>query len=449
MKASLKQLDRFAWIILALALILRIIVAQMVISEGRHMGDSLYYQTIASQPILFLWNKDAPVTSVAPLYPLLLIPFFQLIPNSQLLVQIQAVQIAQALLDTITLILIYRLVLRLFDQRVARVALVIQAFDLRYAFQASKLVTEVLYIFLMVGFMLIVLIATSEEKLKPYRQAGVWLGLAVLTRPVPLLFPAVLLIHAWFHPQDRRRALKGVAQLTGIMLLVVTPGVIRASFAGGGFVPLSDTFFSHLWLSSREDGRDIGGKVAEQAVMEETGSESIGTTSNKQYLDAALANILSAPWQWGKRVIGDTLRAYVQPYPTLLLIAPSDTGAREVIQNFFAGRASLGDVLTIPGLWRRLLMYIWHFGTLIGGTIGLVLAWREYKWQLLPLYGWVIYTTAATAAFLIEPRYIFPTMFVFTILTAYAAVRLYDMIRQSRRVAVTPAPETGDASHTS
>lgn len=442
MKASLKQLDRFAWIILALALILRIIVAWIVLQDIPHWGDSYYYRTIATDPIRFLYNEAAPVTSVAPLYPILLIPFFQLIPGSMPLVQLHAVQIAQALLDTVTIVLLYLLVFRLFDRRIARVALVIQAFDIRYAFQASKLVTEVLYICLMVGFMLVYLIATSEGKMKHYRQAGLLLGLAVLTRPIPLLFPAVLVIHAWLHPQDRRQALKGVAQLAGIMLLVVLPWVIRSSFASGEFVPLSDTVFSQLWLSSRENGRESTDSLVEEAVREEIGSESFGETSNQQYLLAALDNILSAPWQWGKRVTGDTLRAYSQPYPTLLLIAPSDKGAREIIRDFFAGRSSLVDVLTIPGLWRRLLMYVWHYGVLIGGLAGLALAWRDHKWRLFPLFSWVIYLTVTTAALLIEPRYIFPAMFAFTILAAYAAVRLYDMIRPSRHVVAVPNPET-------
>lgn len=442
MKASSKQLDRFAWIILALALILRIVVTQIVLSDGIHWGDSTYYRTIAAEPIRFLYNKDAPVTSIAPLYPLLLIPFFQLIPGSMPLVQIQAVLITQALVDTVTLILFYLLVFRLFDRRIARVALVIQAFDIRYAFQAGKLVTEVLFICLMVGFMLVYLNATSEGKMKQYRLAGLLLGLAVLTRPIPLLFPAVLLIHAWFHPQDRRRALKGVAQLAGIMLLVVVPWVIRSSFASGDFVPLSDTFFSQLWLSSREDGQENSEGLEEDAVREELGSESFGRTSNQQYLNAALDNILAAPWQWGRRIIGDILRAYSQPYPTLLLIGPSDKGAREVIRDFFVGGSSLSDVMAIHGLWRRLLMYVWHYGILIGGVVGLVLAWREHKWRLLPLFGWVVYLTAATAAFLIEPRYVFPTMFVLTILAAYGGVRLCDVFQPSRRTIVVPDSET-------
>ncbi len=432
MKASLKQLDRFAWIILGLALILRIAITQVVLSDGMHMGDSLYYRIVASEPIRLLYNEVAPVTSIAPLYPILLIPFYQLIPASMPLVQLQAVQIAQAILDTFTLILLYLLVIRLFDRRAARAALVIQAFDIRYAFQDGKIVTEVLFICLMVGFMLVYLNAASEGKMKSYREAGLLLGLAVLTRPISLLFPAVLAIHAWFHPQGRRPALKGVTQLTGIMLLMIAPWVIRASLASGDFVPLADSFFSQLFLSSRDD-QESGDGLTEEIIREEIGSDSFNETSNQQYLQAALGNILSTPWQWGKRIIGDTLRAYSQPYPTLLLIAPSEKGARDIIRDFFAGQASLLDVLSISGLWRRLLMYVWHFGGLAGGLVGLALAWRNYRWQLLPLYGWVIYLTATTAALLIEPRYVFPAMFVFTILTAYAAIRLYDMIQSSRR----------------
>ena len=85
--------------------------------------------------------------------------------------------------------LVYLLVRRLFDERVARVAMVVQALDPRYILQAGVLGTESLFIFMMVWFMLLYVRAVESEQVPHYRGAAAVLGLAILTRPVPLLFP--------------------------------------------------------------------------------------------------------------------------------------------------------------------------------------------------------------------------------------------------------------------
>jgi hypothetical protein len=248
------------------------------------------------------------------------------------------------------------------------------------------------------------------------------LGLAVLTRPVPLLFPILLGIHAWFPREKRRRALRGTAWLGGMMLLVITPWIVRTMGMTGEFIPIADTVFSQFWANSREDGREIGGSLYEEAVQEEIGTESVGVTTGDDYVAAGLNNVLGAPLKWLGRIALDTLRAYAQPYGTVQLIGPTETGVRGTLREILAGQAAIGDLLAIPGLGRRGLMYLFHFWGMLFGLVGLAIAAREVGWRAFPLPAWVVYATGVQAALLIEPRYLFPVMFAFTVLAARASL---------------------------
>jgi hypothetical protein len=84
----------------------------------------------------------------------------------------------------------------------------------------------------------------------------------------------------------------------------------------------------------------------------------------------------------------------------------------------------------VPGLWRRLLMYLSHYWGLALGVAGFVLALRAGEgWMIAPLAGWIVYVTGITAPLLIEPRYLFPAMFAFTVLAAYGTVRAWDALK--------------------
>ena len=134
------------------------------------------------------------------------------------------------------------------------------------------------------------------------------------------------------------------------------------------------------------------------------------------------------------RIGKETLVAYLQPYGTVIL-TPSGAGVKRALLDFVTGRGSLGDVLRVPGLFRRALMWLWHYWGLIGGVAGTVLAIRKRMgWAIFPLLAWVAYVTGVTAVLLIEPRYVFPTMFVFSALAAYASVRAWDWLSAHGRL---------------
>jgi|GEM_PF-3397531 len=460
MLAALKRLPRFVAIALAVAFLLRLLVIALAFTPlPRLLGfsakdefpyyqpqsDETFYRDVAEVPSrLFILEHRGGwgVTTIGPVYPLFLAPFFALIPDSAAAVQFTAIRVSQALIDTLSALVLYLLGQRLFDERAARVALAVQALDIRYMLQAGTLMTETLYLFGLLLFFLLYVRAANQERMGLFRAAGAVLGFTVLLRPIPLLFPLALGIHAWFHPHRRAVALKGLAWLVGMMLLVLAPWQARVYIVTGDLLPVSKTGIVHLWLASREDGQQLGAETLESERSEEVGPDQQDGSGPGQvaFVQAALGNILEAPARWAGRILRDTLTAYLQPYGTVIAIY-QDTGIslKQATMDLLAGRLALADYLRIPYLGRRILIYIWHYGCLLGGLVGIaLLLWRREVWGHLPLLLWIIYVTAVSALLLVEPRYLFPLMFALTLYAAYAAVTLWETFRHR---SVLPAQE--------
>lgn len=438
-----RPLDRFAWAVLVAALLLRVAVMLAVFNSAEPFsGDGPYYIKNAQQP----WRLGVPppdwpyaetsayTTSIGPVYPVFLMSFYNLIPGSAPVVQAVSTRVAQAVLDTLIVLLVYLLTGHLFGRPAARVALVAQALDLRYVFTAGAIATETLFLALFIAGMLVYLRAAvpphAGERMGPFRLAGLLLGLATLTRPVPLLFPAVLLVHALLAPRApggdrslRARYWRGLAWTVGVMALVVVPWLVRTSYVKGEFVPISDTGAVHFWRATREDGEVISTDEAHaQAAAEDMGYDleaPAASTTAEDYVGAGVRRIQESPARWLGGIAADTAGSLLQPYGTVIA-TPRGAGVRQAVAAWLRGDGAFREVLAVPALWRRLLMYIWHYWGLIAGLVGALLAARRRWWDLLPLAGWAAYVVAAAAVLLVEPRYLFPAMFVLTVLAAHA-----------------------------
>jgi hypothetical protein len=277
-----------------------------------------------------------------------------------------------------------------------------------------------------------------------YRWAGLLLGLSLLTRPVPLLFPAVLIVHGWLARRagqdDPRRVRRGTIWVTVIALALIAPWLVRTAYLKGEFIPVSDSVFVHFYRGTRDDGAVLSTDEAlETAVAEDTGyGETDTNTEGDEYIGAGVRHILDAPLAWIGRVAGETGGALLQPFGTVIA-TPRGAGIKQVAIDFLHGDATLGDVLVVPGFWRRLAMYISHYWGLIGGLVGFGLIVRRRWWEIFPLAGWVVYVTGLMSVLLVEPRYLFPMMFVFTVFAAFATVQGWDWLAARRRTSENAA----------
>jgi hypothetical protein len=205
----------------------------------------------------------------------------------------------------------------------------------------------------------------------------------------------------------------------------------RTAYIKGEFIPVSDSAFVHFYRTTREDGAELSTSEAlEEAMAEDTGyGQTDINTEGDEFIAAGLRYILNAPLEWLGRIARDTGSALLQPFGTVIA-TPRGAGIKQVATDFLHGDATLDDVLTVPGFWRRLAMYVSHYWGLIGGLVGFGLVMRRRWWEVFPLAGWVVYITGLMSVLLVEPRYLFPMMFVFTVLAAHATVRGWDALKQ-------------------
>ncbi len=104
----------------------------------------------------------------------------------------------------------------------------------------SRCGVEVIFSFLIVLFVLTLMRAIESAKARAYMISGLVLGITVLVRSVPLLFPIWLLAYLLLF--ERRRAsiflaCRNVAILMATVLIVLSPWIIRNYRLTGKFVP--------------------------------------------------------------------------------------------------------------------------------------------------------------------------------------------------------------------
>lgn len=427
---------------LALALLVRIVTILLVFNTPEpYFGDTPHYFKLAGRPLKLILVGTSMIAnkSTAPLYPLFLAPFVNLLPEWSLQ-QTYAILFAQALVDTGTVAVVFLIARRLFDERVAWWALILQALDFRYIFAADVMATETLFIFLMALSVLLYLRAHGQDKLLPFGLAGFVLGLATLTRYVPLLFPAVLVLHAWRHPLPRRQARLGAAWLVAGMALLVVPWLLRVAYVSGD-IPLPG--LSHLWQSTQPYAGDMGPEDLLQARREEgLITDESNHTRTEQYMRASLSNILADPFPWLSRIGKETALAYLEPYGIIFGLPLNAPGIREVGLKMLRGESSLGELISLPLFFPRVMMYISHYWCLVFGVLGIVRATQQGRlWESFPLLGWIVYATAVVAVLLVEPRYLFPVMFALTVYGAYATDAIGDAVWRYARATLTTQPQ--------
>jgi 4-amino-4-deoxy-L-arabinose transferase-like glycosyltransferase len=435
--ASPRPASRGVVIILLVALAIRL--AMSVTLPLDHVSDdAAFYVRMAKTPLEGhpflsvanpLTGEVTYYTSVGPLYPAFLLPFFAALPGGAALL---AVRLVQALLSTLGVWLVYRAGVRLFGRGAGLVAMAAMALDVRFILEAPDLTTETLYITLQVAGFALYLAAVQSERLRGFVWSGAVFGLATLTRPVPLALPLALAFHALLASQDRARLLKGVGVMALALWAVATPWVVRnAIVTGGQLIPVSDTAASTFWLGSTDDGRYHGHEEFYEARAEDIGDGDYGVKDGR-YFRAGLRNVLAQPLNYLGTRARNTLGAYLQPYGTVNFEGPS---IKEVAASWLRGEASLGDVVSIQGFWPKLVVYAFHFPSLGLGLFGLALSWRRWR-EVLPLALMLAYGTAVYAVLVVLPRYLFPLMPFYWVAAGYALVWLWG--RVTRRNAAVP-----------
>jgi 4-amino-4-deoxy-L-arabinose transferase-like glycosyltransferase len=253
----LRSVPKALYGVLAVALVLRVAWALYVQEEPSNFGDPIIYlnsaRGIADGVGYRLFLSTYP-TAFHPIgYPGWLAGIvwaaktIGLERHDTLLITL-----AQALLGTASVALLYAIARRLFDHRVAIIAAALTACFPNLIFYSGLIYSETLYVF---GILLAVWIVVRADwnpvpSLPVIALFGLVVGFTTLVRPFTLplpLFLGIALLRAGARWADTARV---VAIALGIAVLVLVPWTIRNSRALDAFVPVSTNLGDTLCLDN-------------------------------------------------------------------------------------------------------------------------------------------------------------------------------------------------------
>jgi 4-amino-4-deoxy-L-arabinose transferase-like glycosyltransferase len=398
---------RAGLLVLALALLLRLGLLAGFAHQPPVIVDEQQYNAIAvnlAQHGEYADGKGRPTALRPPLYPLLLAAVYAA-AGGESYVLVRAVQV---LLGLALGVICFFWARRLFDAPTARLAAAISLLYPSLVLFEFLLLTEVVFTVLF----LLACASLGEHwggrsRLACFGWAGLLLGLASLTRSItyPLLVPLALLVVA-LSPGRRWSALRGVALLTVVFALTLSPWVARNFRVFGQFVPV-DTMggwnlylgnFAHTqlhraWATIDERGPwyeelrlRLGGldEAQKQEVLAREGVEYIkahpGTT--------ALRSVIKAANLWGlDRTVIAGMRAGM--FPALRSPPVQVVVAASILLSFAA--LVIGGVFGLVWrLWRErrpgdvLMGFLVAYFTLMHG---LVFGHPRYLLPLVPVLG--------------------------------------------------------------
>ena len=178
-------------------------------------------------------DPSYPILS-APLYAVLIAAGMQLFGDAQL-----PIKLVQAVADSLTVVLLYFICRRVFEERIARVAAALAAVYPFSIYAAASIGDEALFAFFLTGFVLLGLRAIEEGRWWLHGAAGAALALATLIRASTQFYPLFWLLTLCVLCSVSRRTFARFAAFCACFTLLIAPWTIRNYLVLGEFIPVA------------------------------------------------------------------------------------------------------------------------------------------------------------------------------------------------------------------
>ena len=392
--ARVRALSESAWIVPTIALAafsLRVAAALLVPVPARLDSDADQYSRIAVNLLSgsgFAILPGEATAGRAPGYPAFLAAVYWIAGLNQWVV----VRLAQAALDAVTVVLVERLGRAMFGRGVALVAASLVALSPPLISSTTFVMSETLYTVALIAALLVFVRAVREGSVGRGWVAGALFGLGALIRPIGLLAPvfAVIATVVLSDAVPVKLRLKIGAAVLAATVLTVSPWTVRNALVFKAFIPVALLFGHGLWIGTYSpwDARFRGWDVSPTREL-------VGGLNNYRSKDgvlvdqrmraAAVRNIAADP-------VGQ-LRFYVRKLPRMW--TPTPGTADQVFTSVFL----------------MLLAWLWHFGTLTMGLLG-VLGARRTRHRPWALWLAILVVLWSLVHNVLEPvpRYLLPVL---------------------------------------
>ena len=259
-------------------------------------------QSLAAGEGYAIGGDHREYTRIAPAFPLYLAVLYGLFGRS-----VQIVGMANAVVGSLTCLVVYGIGRKLLSRRAAALAGLIATAYWEFLFWTPFVVKETLALFLFSGALLVVLESMERESRAVAFLGGCALGLASLTRYPHLAF-LPLLVGAFMLCTDRKR----LRRL--ILPLVVGVGLALAPWLARNYVVFGEVLLSNhgparqLYLTygpgKVKDTRGYAGvEGLDLKVVEEMDQQPTSVHAREQsYLRSVLAQVVTDPWRVARLV---------------------------------------------------------------------------------------------------------------------------------------------------
>lgn len=396
--------------LLILSLVLRLGWVLLMDPEPKlRGGDGPFYLHLGDQLAKGMGLRyGEPVAVVGPIYPAYLAVIQILLGTDRV---VTAARIGQAVLGVLLVALLFVLGMRWRGPRSGLLAAGLAAVDLRFIVECGSISTEILFTVLLLFSLWLYLIALERDRPHWWILSGAAIGVAALTRGVIQLLPLALLVQLCVHGKCRRLWSAWALLLAGF-ILAVSPWMIR-NWRLFGSPKIAHGGEAHFWMGAKGDGRALRKDEMLSEIWDIR--ERDGGADRYSYLSDAFGIIASDPLGFVLLRARRVVEAYLQPFGTVTMgVVLGDESIKAMLVQGIGH--SLREVVTLPAFWPKLWIYVLHFGS-IGMSVWYVL-WRWRKWRELSLFVIVLLYFSGVYAFLtIIPRYLFPIMPLFILLS--------------------------------
>jgi 4-amino-4-deoxy-L-arabinose transferase-like glycosyltransferase len=432
-KSNMRGLIRWISLLLALnALVLFILIPVVsarlmpLYNQDRYIdGYNMLAENLVAGNGYRFYPDSAPTLMREPGYPLLLAGIFRLFGES-----ISAVQIVNMCFVAGAALLTALIAQKLSSRKIALVlAPLIFLLHPGTLIAESRAGVEAVLSFFFALSILLIYRAIESNKWSDYAVAGAALGLTVLVRSTPIVFPLFLFAFCVLGTRRNSSAVKKIflnmAVFVAAMLLVISPWIIRNMRLTGHFVPTASVLgisahagqyiCEHIgegrpwFLLDREASRERGAMAAELGYRLKPGEVYYQVFYNPQD-ELTFSSYLF-------RKVVDTYRAS----PSLCLKCMSLN-----LANFWIAGKS----------WQsRVLNGIVQVPILVCAVWGLVISLRSGKRLSWLLFLFIGYSVAVCVPILAQARYSVPLLPMVSALVATALGTIWDRHRSGRVVA--------------
>lgn len=152
---------------------------------------------------------------------------------------IAAFRIFQALLQCMSMYLIFLIGRKIFNNKVALIACIIDLLYVTEYYVTTIVLTEVIFKFLLLLLIYISIYAIEKKKVCYYIAGGIVWGLACLVRPTIAIFPVIILIMWIREKYSFKDIVKFTLITTLVFSIVMSPWWIRNYYVFNRFIPLT------------------------------------------------------------------------------------------------------------------------------------------------------------------------------------------------------------------